>query len=151
MHRQGGVEAGDLAAGAAEWTAEAQRDTEAADGVDEQADLDAFFGPGGQEVYDLPADGIVAEDVGREADASLRAFDLPAQFPKGVLAMAVAEEVEAIASEIRLVTQTPSDAVHFLLGVGEGRVLSAAKEKEDQGAGNGEEPGQRTPQQQVGR
>ena len=135
LGRQGRIETGHFPAGAAERAAQAQRDAEAADGVDEQADLDAFLGTCGQQAHDFATDGIVAEDVGREADAALRSLDLPTQFLEGFASMAVAQQAEAVAAEIRLLAESPGHPIHFLLRLGEGGVLAAAEQEEEQGGG----------------
>jgi hypothetical protein len=57
--------------------------------------------------------------------------------------MAVAQQATAVASEVRLVAETPGHAADLPLGGGEIAVLTAAEEEEEQGGGEREEPGQR--------
>ena len=65
--------------------------------------------------------------------------------------MAVAEQAATVTPEIGRVAQAPGHAVDLLLGGGESDVLAPAEDEEYQRRGHGEEPGERTPEEEVGR
>jgi hypothetical protein len=107
-------EAHDLAAGLADRITEAAAAQEAAQPVEEDADLHAFPGALGEQLHEALAHGVAAQDEGHDVDAVLRRADAVLEPLEGVLARG--EEGDGVAAHGRAGAIEAEHARHEGLG-----------------------------------